>query len=155
MARPVSIPDYRKCLKSTVAAMAMFCVALFFGAGSCFAQDRIVGSFEFKWHCSPCHGSDGKGKVVSQALQMDRAPDLTTLAIRNSGTYPEELVKNVIAGSTERKWHERSSMPPWGLYYSLEEVVGSSTGLEEWRDEYVAEMIQAVSDYVRSLQVDE
>lgn len=128
-------------------------VACSLGASSCFAQDQVLGAFEFKWHCSPCHGSDGKGQAISEAFQTDQAPDLTTLAVRNGGTFPEELVKNIIAGSTDRKWHEGSSMPAWGLYYSLEEVVGSSTGLEEWRDEYVAEMIEAVSDYIRSLQV--
>lgn len=127
-------------------------VAVFLGASSCFAQDQNVGSFEFKWHCSPCHGTDGKGQVVSESFQTGNVPDLTTLALRNGGTFPEKLVKEVIAGSTGRKWHEESSMPAWGLYYSLEDVAGGSTGLEEWRDEYVAEMIDAVSDYIRSLQ---
>src|SRR5215471_10488675 len=67
------------------------------------AQDeRLIPSLKgpdlFRAYCAPCHGQDGKGDGPAAAALNSKVPDLTTIAQRNSGIFPEAKVRGIIAG---------------------------------------------------------
>jgi hypothetical protein len=71
----------------------------------------------YKDYCAACHGSDGKGHgPVTRSLRK-APPDLTTLAKRHGGKFPEEYVPSVLRfgfgfsayGSSEMPYGDRSS----------------------------------------------
>lgn len=91
-------------------------------------------------YCAPCHGKDGKGTGPA-AKALAKAPaDLTTIAARNNGTFPEVKVKRYIEGADEVAAHGSRDMPMWGdLFRSLN------------RDTAMIR-VQALNDYIKGMQ---
>ncbi len=80
------------------------------------AQSPDVGSFEFKWACSSCHGNDAKGKgPISSELKIAPA-DLTVLAKKNNGVFPVSAVYDIIDGRKVIAAHGSREMPIWGAF---------------------------------------
>ena len=68
-------------------------------------------------YCAVCHGDDAKGDGT-MASALTKAPsDLTTLASRNNGTFPEDKVTQYIQGSDQLKAHGSREMPVWGYAF--------------------------------------
>jgi mono/diheme cytochrome c family protein len=68
----------------------------------------------FTQHCAVCHGKDGKGAgPAADALKKSPA-DLTQIARRNNGTFPELKVEEVIEGLAAMPAHGTREMPMWG-----------------------------------------
>jgi len=111
--------------------IAVVAVSLFFLCRRNRSYDRSCGIQEselpavyvpldrqiYKHYCAACHGSDGKGHgPVARSLRKP-PPDLTTLAKRHGGMFPEEYVTNVLRfgfgfsahGSSEMPYGDRSS----------------------------------------------
>jgi mono/diheme cytochrome c family protein len=78
------------------------------------------GKEMFQAYCTPCHGKEGRGDGPAAAA-LKRAPaDLTTLASRNGGKFPEVQVRRYIEGLDEVAAHGTRDMPIWGpLFRSL------------------------------------
>jgi len=74
----------------------------------------IAGANNFAQYCVACHGADAKGTGTLAATLKPKPADLTLLASRNGGTYPRELVHQVIDGSKKIKGHGGGDMPAWG-----------------------------------------
>jgi cytochrome c553 len=94
----------------------------------------------FETYCAVCHGKEGTGNGPA-AKSLTKAPaDLTKLAARNNGTYPEVHVKRYIEGLDEVPAHGTRDMPMWGdLFNSL--------------DRNTAQIrVQALSDYIKAMQ---
>jgi hypothetical protein len=51
------------------------------------SQSLDVGTFEFKWACSTCHGIDAKGKGPLSTELKTPPPDLTVLAKKRTAGY--------------------------------------------------------------------
>jgi mono/diheme cytochrome c family protein len=108
--------------------------------------ERLIYSLKgpdlFRAHCAPCHGSDGKGHgPVSPALR-DPIPDLTTIAQRNGGIYPEQRISKIVSGDEAMIAHGSRDMPIWGLIFHQ---------VENDRD-YGNVRLRNVNEYVKSLQ---
>ena len=73
-----------------------------------------VGRDYFQRSCSGCHGMEGKGDGPFVSLLKVPPPDLTTLAKRNGGTFPELKVAQVIDGRQPLAAHGSREMPIWG-----------------------------------------
>jgi len=72
----------------------------------------------YKAYCAVCHGTDGKGNGPA-APQLKRQPaDLTTLAKRNEGKFPDTHVANVLRFGVTLPTHGTSDMPIWGPLFS-------------------------------------
>ena len=72
------------------------------------------GKEMFETHCAVCHGKDGKGDgPAAKALKKPPA-DLTGLAQRNGGKFPELRVFQAIHGDLEVSAHGTRDMPVWG-----------------------------------------
>jgi mono/diheme cytochrome c family protein len=67
----------------------------------------------YKQFCSACHGPDLKG-TGSVPEPYKAAPDLTTLARRHGGEFPETYVSNVLRNGVVIPAHGLADMPVWG-----------------------------------------
>ena len=81
------------------------------------AQDATVadvGRGEFQQYCSGCHGLEGKGDGAFAAYLKAPPPDLTAIAKRRGGTFPETEVAQIIDGRRPMAAHGTAEMPIWG-----------------------------------------
>jgi mono/diheme cytochrome c family protein len=82
----------------------------------------LSGGDLFRFYCTSCHGSDGKGDGPVAATLKTPPPDLTRIAARNGGHFPSEELQGFVAGN-ERPIaaHGSREMPVWGpIFQSLE-----------------------------------
>ena len=65
-------------------------------------------------YCASCHGQGGKGDGPAAAALKNVPTDLTQLAARNGGTFPDAHVAQVIKGDLMMVAHGSKDMPIWG-----------------------------------------
>jgi mono/diheme cytochrome c family protein len=88
--------------------------------------ERLIPSLKgpdlFHAYCASCHGQDAKGDgPVARAL-TSKVPDLTTIAKRNGGVFPEAKVRSIIAGDDVLVAHGSREMPIWGpIFHQIEQ----------------------------------
>jgi mono/diheme cytochrome c family protein len=71
------------------------------------------GAELYKEHCAVCHGNDLKG--VGPAPAPYRVPpDLTKLAQRHKGKFPDAYVADVLRNGVTLPAHGPAEMPAWG-----------------------------------------
>ena len=63
----------------------------------------IAGANNFAQYCVACHGKDAKGTGTLAATLKPKPADLTGLTARNGGTFPRDMVFQVIDGSKKLK----------------------------------------------------
>jgi mono/diheme cytochrome c family protein len=81
----------------------------------------LDGTKIFRNYCASCHGVNGSGDgPVAPALKT-KVPLLTTLALRNHGTFPTARVRRIIAGDEDHAAHGSREMPVWGpIFHQIE-----------------------------------
>jgi mono/diheme cytochrome c family protein len=95
----------------------------------------------FQNYCAVCHGKEGKGNGPAASALTKAPADLTRIAARNGGTFPDVRVKRYIEGLDEVPAHGTRDMPMWGeLFRAL------SRDTAQIR-------VQALSDHLKSMQV--
>jgi mono/diheme cytochrome c family protein len=105
---------------------------------------EVAGSYTFRTYCASCHGARGKGDgPLAESLRF-HPPDLTQLAKGNDGTYPAEMVRQVIDGRKPIAGHGGPDMPVWGDAFK-----NADTGDDE---EAVESKIQSLVDYLKTIQ---
>jgi len=97
----------------------------------------------YKEYCAACHGSDGKGHGPVAASLRKPPPNLTILARRHGGTFPEEYVTNVLRFGPGFSAHGSSEMPVWGPLFQY---------LENYNEAAVRQRIKNLCDYLESIQ---
>ena len=114
-------------IRWTVLIVAIFLMALVV-AGVAGAQVRLAppdqsplppaympsGQHIYMQFCSACHGIDAKGQGPAAASLKTPPPDLTTLAKRHMGKFPEEYVTSILLFGPGTTAHGASDMPTWG-----------------------------------------
>jgi mono/diheme cytochrome c family protein len=71
------------------------------------------GAELFKEHCAVCHGNDLKG--VGPVPEPYRVPpDLTTLARRHGGKFPDAYIADALRNGVIMPAHGPAEMPVWG-----------------------------------------
>jgi mono/diheme cytochrome c family protein len=74
----------------------------------------IDGKSLYQEFCAVCHGKDARGTgPASSALKVSPG-DLTQLAHRNNGKFPESRVLAVLNGDAPATAHGNREMPVWG-----------------------------------------
>jgi mono/diheme cytochrome c family protein len=108
------------------------------------AIESLTGRDSFERYCASCHGRDGTGNgPVAGALQT-RPADLTSLAQRNGGRFPDAQVRAFIEGTSRPlSAHGTNEMPVWGTTFSA---------LEPSPDGRVRVRLDNLVAYVESLQ---
>ena len=77
----------------------------------------VIGATLYHIHCASCHGESGRGDgLVGKALRTPPA-DLTTLAAKNGGIFPEAMVSDFIDGTRDVLAHGPRTMPVWGMVF--------------------------------------
>ena len=101
------------------------------------------GEGDYQVFCSSCHGTTGKGDGVLANSLKKHPPDLTRLAGRNGGVFPQERVVKVVDG--RHSGHGDSDMPAWA------EVLAKST--ESLGEQNATARIKLLVEYLQTLQV--
>ena len=109
-------------------------------------MERLIPSLKgpdlFRAHCAPCHGADAKGRGPVAPALKEPLPDLTTIAARNGGIYPEERIRQMISGDDVIIAHGSRDMPIWGPIFHQ---------IQNDRD-YGLVRLQNVTEFLRTLQ---
>ena len=78
----------------------------------------LSGQDMFREYCAVCHGVEAKGDGPAADALKTQPPDLTQIARKNGGTFPEIRVQNIIKGETdEPSEHGSQEMPVWGAIF--------------------------------------
>jgi len=88
-------------------------------------NQRLIPSLKgpdlFHAYCAPCHGQDAKGDGPAAAALNSKVPDLTTIAQRSGGVFPEAKVRGIITGDDAMVAHGSREMPIWGpIFHQVE-----------------------------------
>jgi mono/diheme cytochrome c family protein len=112
------------------------------------AQDYsgYTGARLYSRFCASCHGDRGFGNGVVAASFNIMVPDLTRIARRQGGVYPDEQIRRIIDGRQPLRPHGTREMPVWGYeFYAQNESKPNALKRTD-------EMVQRLAEYVRSLQ---
>ena len=101
------------------------------------------GKVTYVRYCVSCHGAEGRGDGPLASDLVVPVPDLTTLALRNRGTFPLPRVKRIISMGEPLRGHGNANMPAWGDAFKKTEGIGVPT---------VDDAISNLSHYIWSLQ---
>ena len=102
----------------------------------------LQGADIFRSYCASCHGRDGKGDGPVASALNTKVPDLTTIAQRRGGVFPEKWVRELIAGDPSVVAHGNREMPIWGpVFHQIQND-----------QDYGEVRMRNLTDYLRSLQ---
>jgi len=73
-----------------------------------------VGADLFARYCSACHGASGVGDGPSARALVKPPADLTRIAARRGGTFPDGEIAHWIDGRFDVPSHGTREMPIWG-----------------------------------------
>lgn len=104
-------------MKHFMSAAAIPALAASLAAMPAGAQDADLGKEIFVDRCAVCHGAEGGGDGVVGELLERRPKNLRLLAKDSGGTFPADLVAQVIDGRTTIPGHGGPDMPIWGEYF--------------------------------------
>lgn len=105
----------------------------------------IAGANNFAQYCVACHGKDAKGTGTLAPNLRPKPADLTLLSKNNGGTFPRDMVFQIIDGSTKVKGHGGGDMPEWGAAFKASSGSGDAAA--------VARQIDSLVDYLETIQV--
>lgn len=78
------------------------------------SQASVSGERLYRRYCAACHANDLKGNGPAPFPFLDKTPDLTTLARRHGGKFPDEYVLDVLRNGVSIPAHGPPEMPTWG-----------------------------------------
>jgi mono/diheme cytochrome c family protein len=107
------------------------------------AESVPSGEKLYRQNCAVCHGNDLKGNGPAPPPFRDVPPDLTTLARRHGGKFPDEYVADVLRNGVVIPAHGPPEMPTWGADFRTRDKLDSTQ---------VTLRIANLSDYIKSLQ---
>lgn len=106
------------------------------------ASNTPSGAELYRQHCAVCHGNDLKGSGPAP-YPFRAPPDLTTLARRNGGKFPDAYVSSVLQNGVVMPTHGPAEMPIWGTDFRVR------GRLDETQ---VTLRIANLTNYIKSLQ---
>jgi len=101
------------------------------------------GKKTYMEYCAACHGDDGKGVGPAASALKTPPSDLTTLAIRHAGKFPEDYVAEIVRFGKPIQAHGSSDMPVWGPIFNTR---------DKFNELAVRRRIKNLCDYLATLQ---
>ncbi len=111
-------------------------------------QKSPPGKAIYSERCFVCHGASGKGNGPYAPLLTKRPADLTQLAKKNNGVFPEDKVASFIDGRQDVAAHGPREMPIWGERFAEPEHPGGN----RLGEAVVHKRIQALVQYLSTIQ---
>jgi mono/diheme cytochrome c family protein len=102
----------------------------------------IAGRDLFREYCAVCHGTDGKGAGPAAEALKKNPSDLTQIARRHDGKFPEAEVLKTLKGEMTIAAHGSGEMPVWGTVF---QNMSSSASLAQTR-------MHALLQYIEEIQ---
>ena len=101
----------------------------------------------YEQFCMDCHGMKGQGDgVLAEDLKVVPA-DLTTIAARRKGVFPDVEIREIIDGRRRVRAHGPLNMPLWGRQFGISVASPGGPHEAETRDK-----INALVDYLKTIQ---
>jgi mono/diheme cytochrome c family protein len=88
------------------------------------APAAAKGKVIYQRYCGSCHGKEARGDGTLASDLRVAPPDLTTLAAKNGGKFPFDLVAQAVDGRKTTRGHGAPDMPVWG------EIFPKTSGIE-------------------------
>jgi len=101
------------------------------------------GAEMYKQYCAVCHGADAKGDGPAASALKVAPPDLTTLAKRHDGKFPDDYVANVLRNGAKAPAHGTAEMPVWGPLFAA---------MSQGDESQVMMRISNLTRYIKSVQ---
>ena len=98
------------------------------------ASAAAKGAVVYVRYCVSCHGRGARGDGPLAADLRVPVPDMTTLAARNGGRFPEERVERIIQSGEVLRGHGNADMPAWGDAFKRTEGTGAASPQEAIRN---------------------
>ena len=105
-----------------------------------------MGEPYFARYCSACHGPQGRGDGPVAETLRTRPPDLTQIASRRGGRFPDSEIAQRVDGRFAVPAHGSREMPVWGERFS-EAVPEPDIG-----DEIARGKVILLVEYLKSIQ---
>jgi mono/diheme cytochrome c family protein len=105
-----------------------------------------VGAELFQQYCASCHGVAGTGDGPAAGALRTPPADLTRIAARRGGQFPDAEIARFIDGRFDLPAHGTREMPIWGR--QLGEPIGAGTEA----DEVARGRILTLVEYLKSIQ---
>jgi mono/diheme cytochrome c family protein len=131
----------------TIAALIVL-ILLLIATVAAHAQDfsKYSGQQLYSRFCAACHGDKGLGDGVVAASFKIMVPDLTRIARRQGGKFPEDQVRRIIDGRKTLPPHGAREMPVWGFEFYAQSADKADP------QQATDEMIARLTEYLRSIQ---
>jgi len=134
-------------IRTTLVAASLAAGALLLAGSAVRAEDEAPqGKQLFIKYCGSCHGPDGKGDGYLSGSLKQKPADLTLIAKKNGGKFPEQTVMRFIDGTTDVRAHGNPDMPVWGEVFK-QQIASSPTQQAEIRA-----TILSIVNYIGSIQ---
>jgi len=104
------------------------------------------GKQTYREYCASCHGEDGKGMGPAASALKTPPSDLTTLAKRHTGDFPEDYVDEIVRLGKPIQAHGSSDMPVWGPIFNAR---------DKFNEAAVRRRIKNLCAYLATLQEEE
>lgn len=117
--------------------------------GLAIAQDNKTddrGKGLYDENCARCHGAEGRGDGPDAGTTRVATADLTLIAARNEGSFPDAEIAKIIDGRRAIRVHGASGMPVWGKEFQADPSGGGPGEV------VVKDRIHALIDYLKTLQ---
>ena len=118
------------------------------------AEDQFEqGALDFLSYCAPCHGRSGEGNGPVATELVKKPTDLTTIAKRNGGIFPQDALRKSIDGRSFPAAHGTSDMPVWGYWFKLQaNAAGLLQDNQVDAEAEVKERIDRLVEYLVTIQ---
>jgi mono/diheme cytochrome c family protein len=135
-------------MRATLTTLAVLATGLIVGscASQRASQEAASGAALYQTSCAGCHAADARGNGPIAPVIGVRPPDLTRIAARRNGRFPELEVWRIIDGQADLSAHGPRHMPVWGY-----EFFGADAD-DEVAHRRAEEKVDSLVGYLRSIQ---
>lgn len=105
--------------------------------------DVASGKKTYMEYCAACHGDGGKDMGPAASALKTPPSDLTALAKRHAGRFPEEYVTEIVRFGKPIQPHGSADMPVWGPIFGVR---------DKFNEVAVRRRIKNLCDYLATLQ---